>query len=1502
YKYTATMSFREKAKRLKARLKRDSRPGLSQTTPSSSPLPNIQTPSTTTLDPSAGIQQLSISGSNASASALLTPSTRPTTHWAVLEELAGALSPVTEAFGPLRSILDELIGCVRIYEACLMAAKDQREYETLRSDLESILEELKTHFDGPNSPKMTASIENLCKSINDELSSVKTFHNESGTRRYLQAGSGSDEVLACYRRVHGYLIRISLNTSLSAQHTMEQKVKELEEQAKDAKSGLVQSYLSRLSPSLSAYYNSAQAIELKRGECTPGTRIGVLAHMNDWASMTHAGSVYWLNGMAGTGKTTIAYSLCTELASKHQLAASFFCSRLLPECRDVQRIIPSIAYQLAQYSLPFRAALFKVLEQDPDVYTRMPSAQFQSLISIPLLEAQHTLPSNLAVMIDALDECENKESTRVILNILLSNAPDYPVKFFVCSRPEPEIREEMMTKIGDNKDSQLVLHELDTSVVQADIEKYITAALARLELSSSVIKQLVVDAGALFIYAATAVRYISDKNFGRNPKGRLQTVLNLDLSAPGMKQKNKPIDQLYTAILRGAFEDEGIDEVERADMTQLLHTIVTTQEPLTISALCGLLKLENDDRVRAAIHPLWSVLHVTGTNELVTTLHASFSDYIFDIERSGVHYCDNKSQHTTLAQLCLDCIDTTTPRFNICSLESSFVSDKDVPGLDESVQQAISLELVYACRYWGTHVSAAYQNQQLVVLVQRFISTQFLLWLEVMNLTGHVQSSTDVIRMADESIANHIDNQELAELIHDAWCFTTCFASNPVRSSTPHIYVSMLPFWPSHRPISRTYKPRHQRLPMAEGTAVDRRQLSLLASWWFHDTVHYASFSNNGERVALAVGNDILIVDAHGGRAILEPLQGHTDWISSLDFSPDDTHIVSGSFDNILRIWNVETGSNILGPLQGHCGRVNSVQYSPNGTQIASGSDDQTIRIWHALDGTTVLKIVPSNEFIGTVESIQYSPDGTRIISRLHSGVLSVWDTITGELVRGPLVDHQAAHSVDYSPDGKHIVTGSYDKSIRVRSAIDGRMVLGPLVGHIKGISSVRYSPDGKHIASGSRDGGLCIWDAQTGQRILGPIHSHYYPVQLSYSPDGTKIISSGGDETVHIWDAGGKDITLAQVEGCSSHIAAIACSHDGALIVTASKKVLHVWDAHTGELILGPLKGHTGAVDAVSCSPVGNCFASGSWDETILVWDALSGARILGPLEGHTHAVTSVDYAPNGTSFASGSRDETIRVWDSESGSMLLGPLQGHTDFITCVRYSPTGTCIASSSYNGDIRVWDAQTGALTVEIRPEDVSFTISFDFSPDGRYIMSGRRNELLIWDSRTGESMSGVVLGQDNSYYGEFVRWSPNGHTICTTQGETVHVQAFKSIERVPVSLEGHTNYVSSMSFLPGSASIVSGSHDRAIRIWDISDQSSASWSTSSVYADWKLREDGWVIDPGSSSQLLIWVPHDLHASLMRPRNTLLISKKGFVKLNFDEAYIGSRWAECYVATL
>ncbi|KAB5587587.1 Peptidase C14 [Ceratobasidium theobromae] len=336
--------------------------------------------------------------------------------------------------------------------------------------------------------------------------------------------------------------------------------------------------LKDLFPSHSARYDSSKAAELKRGPCTEGTHVDVLAQMHEWTHNLGVGCVCWMNGMAGTGKTTIAYSLCSQLYEERKLAASFFCSRLLPECRDVNLIIPSITYQLARFSRPFRWALSQAIEEEPDACTSLPQSQFKTLITKPLLEVQSTLPPNMVIVIDALDECNNKDSTQQILDVLLSNVPDLPVKFFVSSRPKPEIRDRMMSP-AKQIDSRIVLHELDEGQVQLDIGTYLRAALEPMNPSPSEAE------------IATAVRYISYNDFCRNTHTRLQTVLSA--SSSGKTNKDKEIDELYTTVLQAALDDPGLDETEREDMKLMLHTVICAQEPLTTRVISGLLRIGN---------------------------------------------------------------------------------------------------------------------------------------------------------------------------------------------------------------------------------------------------------------------------------------------------------------------------------------------------------------------------------------------------------------------------------------------------------------------------------------------------------------------------------------------------------------------------------------------------------------------------------------------------------------------------------------------------------------------------------------------------------------------------------------------------------------------------------------------------------------------------------------------------------------------------------------------
>jgi WD40 repeat protein len=140
--------------------------------------------------------------------------------------------------------------------------------------------------------------------------------------------------------------------------------------------------------------------------------------------------------------------------------------------------------------------------------------------------------------------------------------------------------------------------------------------------------------------------------------------------------------------------------------------------------------------------------------------------------------------------------------------------------------------------------------------------------------------------------------------------------------------------------------------------------------------------------------------------------------VTSVGFSPDGTHIVSGSWDKTIRIWDARTGKEVMKPLKGHTSNITSVGFSPDGTHIVSGSDDKTIRIWDARTGEEVVK--PLKGHTGRhVTSVGFSPDGTHIVSSSWDGTVRIWDARTGEEVMKPLKGHTKwVTSVGFSPDG----------------------------------------------------------------------------------------------------------------------------------------------------------------------------------------------------------------------------------------------------------------------------------------------------------------------------------------------------------------------------------------------------------------------------------------------------------------------------------------------------
>ena len=347
-----------------------------------------------------------------------------------------------------------------------------------------------------------------------------------------------------------------------------------------------------------------------------------------------------------------------------------------------------------------------------------------------------------------------------------------------------------------------------------------------------------------------------------------------------------------------------------------------------------------------------------------------------------------------------------------------------------------------------------------------------------------------------------MEHDKTMTFIKDGIKFVQIFAG-VIDKSTPHLYLSALPFSPS--------------------TSVMARCLT----------------KNFPEIAQVAVGK---LDDWPRSQHVL---QGHTDWVKSVAFSPDGRHIVSGSDDSTIRVWDAQTGVQVGSSLQGHTGWVNSVAFSSDGRHIVSGSYDRTIRVWDAQTGVQVGNSLQGHTQV--VKSVAFSPDGRHIVSGSNDRTIRVWDAQTGVQVGSSLQGHtQAVNSVAFSSDGRHIVSGSYDRTIRVWDAQTGVQVGNSLQGHKRFVNSVAFSPDGRHIVSGSDDRTIRVWDAQTGVQVGNSLQGHTQAVNsVAFSPDGRHIVSGSNDRTIQVWDGQtGVQLGYPLQESSTDHVMSVSTIH----------------------------------------------------------------------------------------------------------------------------------------------------------------------------------------------------------------------------------------------------------------------------------------------------------------------------------------------------------------------
>ncbi|KAI7768452.1 hypothetical protein LZL87_014310 [Fusarium oxysporum] len=491
--------------------------------------------------------------------------------------------------------------------------------------------------------------------------------------------------------------------------------------------------------------------------CLPDTRVELLRDIERWIDDQNSKTIFWLNGMAGTGKSTISRTVA-QMRHKHgDLGASFFFKRGEADRGSLSKFVPTLARQLAWSTLGAATFIKSAVEADPAIADKAVRDQFERLVREPLSRATSASLSrpSVVIVVDALDECEKDADVKLLLELFssLRFVDSLRVRVLITSRPELAIRLGFFFIEGTYKD--LILQEIPHSIIEHDISVFLRHELASIrnnfnkgavdELKLSVhwpgesnLKKLTRAAMPLFIYAATICRFVNDSYLG-SPDELLQSVLH----RTGNNQASK-LDMTYSPVLMQQVVNRS--GRERCDIIEnfrlIVGTIITLASPLPMHALALLLNV-HVNKVATRLRVLHSVLEVPESLDLpVRLLHLSFRDYLVDLENreTAEFWVDEIIAHRKLAEHCLRVMRGML-RENICGL--SF------PGMRRSavgvrqLEEHMPLQLQYACMYWVYHQMKGEPKPNDEHEVYDFFMTHFMHWLEAMSLLGRAKECLD---------------------------------------------------------------------------------------------------------------------------------------------------------------------------------------------------------------------------------------------------------------------------------------------------------------------------------------------------------------------------------------------------------------------------------------------------------------------------------------------------------------------------------------------------------------------------------------------------------------------------------------------------------------------------------------------------------------------------------------------------------------------------------------
>ncbi|RDW66554.1 hypothetical protein BP6252_10189 [Coleophoma cylindrospora] len=397
--------------------------------------------------------------------------------------------------------------------------------------------------------------------------------------------------------------------------------------------------------------------------CLQETRTELLKQIDRWASDPQSPFIFWLSGIAGTGKSTIARTVCRRFKEEKIIGASFLFSRDKDDLRKPDKFVSTIAAQIARTTPEIIPYLCDVIAKPPPIFEQGLTEQWKDLIDQPLtkLKEVNDPSKSIAVVIDALDECEADNHFNSILQLLteMKASKANTLRLFITSRPEIAIRcgFHNMPEVSYHN---LMLHLIPEEVVKHDITIYLRHELDRIREdkglgndwpSEETFQKLLQNSGRLFIYPATICRFLGKSIF---PKRDLAKILQ---SGTAHHRSSDSLDIMYTQILEKAISevhDEDLKDVVQL-FQQIIGSILVLSDTLSANTLTDLLDISSHE-MSPILEPLYSVLDIpTSKDQPLRIFHLSFRDFLVNESRckDSRLRIDQRQAHAKVLTNCL---------------------------------------------------------------------------------------------------------------------------------------------------------------------------------------------------------------------------------------------------------------------------------------------------------------------------------------------------------------------------------------------------------------------------------------------------------------------------------------------------------------------------------------------------------------------------------------------------------------------------------------------------------------------------------------------------------------------------------------------------------------------------------------------------------------------------------------------------------------------------------